>query len=354
MVSVIIPVYNTESKLVRRCVDSLLKQKYDEVEIIVAFNGCSEEYIDNIKSDIYSCKVRFLEIPEKGVSKARNAGICEAKGEYIAFADADDTVTENYLEEAVEMIEGNNLDMVSGGMSIMYRSDSTEMLIKKNSLEIVKGDIFRQYILFADEEPESSKIKNNNFLSPCAKLYKKDILKGVRFHEDMTCGEDLVFNYEVASRTDRIGIVGKIWYIYYQYDHSAMHSLDERMIKNSVLIISEINRINTTSAMNGVLKRKFAKLFYIYIFEAAAHSGYYGKWKESVNRLFHDVEFDDFKNGIFVDGRFWTIRHWLIFLIVFLRLYPIIYVMGKAKRRIHERRSQSQQHDLISLTEISK
>jgi glycosyltransferase involved in cell wall biosynthesis len=93
-VSIIIPAYNAE-KTLARAIDSVLAQTYSAVEILVVNDGSTDG--TRQVCEAYRGKIRYIEQENKGVSAARNLGIREAKGEYIAFLDADDEYTDSFF-----------------------------------------------------------------------------------------------------------------------------------------------------------------------------------------------------------------------------------------------------------------
>lgn len=116
-VSVIIPVYNVE-KYLRRCLDSIMVQDYDDFEVICV-NDCSPDSSEQIIAEYesrYPGKVRGLKNPENmGQGRSRIHGLRESTGEYIIFLDSDDHIKPDYIRTYVNAIEGTDLDMVIGG-----------------------------------------------------------------------------------------------------------------------------------------------------------------------------------------------------------------------------------------------
>lgn len=100
-ISIIIPIYNTE-KYLRRCLDSIVAQTYKDFECIIVDDG-STDGSGKICDEYVAKDNRFKVFHKKngGVSSARNLGLDNAKGEYIAFCDADDYVKENWLSEFI-------------------------------------------------------------------------------------------------------------------------------------------------------------------------------------------------------------------------------------------------------------
>ena len=98
MISIIMPVYNTPEKYLKECIDSILAQTYKEFEILIINDGSSDKTC-NILSKISKKDLRINVFSKEngGVSSARNLGLEKAKGEYIAFVDADDVLEPFFL-----------------------------------------------------------------------------------------------------------------------------------------------------------------------------------------------------------------------------------------------------------------
>ena len=115
--SIIVPVYNVASYL-RKCVDSLFTQDYDNCEIILVDDGSTDEsreiiqeYVSRFRG-LEDERIRGIHQQNAGLSAARNAGIKAAKGEYIMFVDSDDYIEPNVLGGLMEQIERDNLDVL--------------------------------------------------------------------------------------------------------------------------------------------------------------------------------------------------------------------------------------------------
>ena len=120
MISVIVPVYKSERTL-NKCVNSLLAQSNADLEIILVVDGppdSSGVMADQLAEE--DRRVRVIHQTNQGVSKARNRGLQEAKGEYIRFVDSDDYVEPNSNELLLTFLEQNACDMVIGGSQHLY------------------------------------------------------------------------------------------------------------------------------------------------------------------------------------------------------------------------------------------
>lgn len=136
LVSVIMPVYNAE-KTIRRAVDSLLNQTYEDIEVLVVDNNSTDKGLDVIKA-ISDPRIRFFECKEQGVSFARNMGLENAKGGYICFLDADDSFLVEAIENRVEFISRMECSFI---VSNYHRSRSCRLLLEEPRSTITRSDM---------------------------------------------------------------------------------------------------------------------------------------------------------------------------------------------------------------------
>ena len=130
LISIIIPIYNAQ-KYLKECIDSALNQTYKEIEIILIDDG-STDYSGKI-CDSYAEKdkrVKVIHNENQGVSVSRNIGIKEAKGLYITFMDADDFVSEQYVEILYRLIKNDDSEVSIIGNDEQYEGK----IIKRNKL----------------------------------------------------------------------------------------------------------------------------------------------------------------------------------------------------------------------------
>ena len=124
MISIIIPVYNV-SQYLNECIQSVVNQSYNDFECILIDDGSSDG--SEIICDQWEQKdsrIKVIHQPNQGGATARNRGITEALGEYIAFIDSDDWIDSDYLYQLVQPIEKYNVDLVVCGLQQHY-SDGT-------------------------------------------------------------------------------------------------------------------------------------------------------------------------------------------------------------------------------------
>lgn len=185
--SIIIPVYNTEAYL-PACLDSILSQSFSDFEVLLVDDGSTDgrgALYDEIAAK--DPRVFVLHQNNCGVCSARNRGIDKARGEYLVFVDADDLVTEDYLEHLME----SDADMVVTGVRKFGALSGTRVPARRDDFGI-EGLAARW-----NTPPDL----NFLYCYPVAKRYRTRIVRehGIRFNETLYFSEDLCFNMEYYS-----------------------------------------------------------------------------------------------------------------------------------------------------------
>ncbi len=203
MISVIVPVYNSASQL-PRCIESILGQTYRDFELLLMDDGSSDNSLEICRTyEARDSRVRVYTHDNQGVSATRNWGLSIAKGKYVEFVDSDDFLRENTLETLRTAIEAENADLAMCGLAEIGHQGETlnlpriQKTVELCDLEREYPEIFERYLLN----------------SPCNKLYKRELIqKG--FPEDLSMGEDLLFNLEYLHGCRRMAFVKEALYIY--------------------------------------------------------------------------------------------------------------------------------------------
>ena len=216
ILSVIVPIYNTECFL-EACVNSIIKQTLDDIEIILVDDG-STDNCPNI-CDLYAEKDKRITVIHKqngGLSSARNAGINISTGKYIGFVDSDDTIMLEMYEAMLTIAQQENVDFVmcdyikvTSSYSKMITLDIKGGLYTKN--EIIQ---FIYPILITRES-----INYGPFLSVCNCIYKKEFLvtNELMFSDEILWSEDCLFSAIVGYYADSFYYMkNNAYYLYYQ------------------------------------------------------------------------------------------------------------------------------------------
>ena len=211
LVSVIVPTYNN-ARYIDKCISSLLKQTYINIEVIIVDDG-SEDMTPQIVKDMYKHDQRILYIKQDnmGVCVARNNGIDKAKGKYLLFVDSDDYLQEKYIDHLVRSAEANHSELVIGGYSLVKEDGS-----------LISKVVPIKYKQFEDE------MSAYRICAVCSRLYLRDYWKNneLQFmYEKDARGEDTPIAYYANLTAKNISIVNDSGYCYVQHQGSAMDGL---------------------------------------------------------------------------------------------------------------------------------
>ncbi len=211
MVSVIVPVYNTESYL-ERCLDSIIKQTYKMLDIILIDDG-STDRSSNI-CDIYAEKdvrVRVFHKSNKGLSDARNVGIELAKAPFICFVDSDDILHEKYVERLFELCDKYNADIAQ--CDFLCIDNESRLLPLNTDCEIQE---------LTGREALSEYCNGKNEVQYCVswnKLYNRKLFNEIRFPVGKQ-HEDVFTSYKLFALANKVILTTEYMYYYRQRSDS--------------------------------------------------------------------------------------------------------------------------------------
>ena len=201
MISVIVPVYNTE-KYLDRCIQSILSQTYIDFELLLINDGSTDSSaaICDKYAELDS-RVRVFHKDNSGVSSARNLGLDNAIGEWITFVDSDDWIEHNSFEC---LIENGDSDLIIASMRFEQSSQigNFPVLGRLESNDLNLG--------------LSKNIDHYSISSPCSKLFRSNIIQNneVRFNEKICFGEDALFVKSYLMNVQSIRCVRELCYHY--------------------------------------------------------------------------------------------------------------------------------------------
>lgn len=245
MIDIIVPVYNTPISDLKRCLESIERQSFKDYRVYIIDDGSFDEvklFLDEYAKDKENCIVKH--VVNGGVSRARNIGIDSSSSLYLAFVDSDDTLEDNFLEEAFSLINGNDLDLVIGGYNEVKNGDVVKMRKCDEGFYIYDESNLNLVI----DKLLSGKLKkdNKNIGSlPTGRIYtriyKRCVLGDLRFNSSLGMSEDTLFMIDFMNRVKRIGLSSSIWYNYYINDYSiSRRKVSDKVIKNHMIFIEEV------------------------------------------------------------------------------------------------------------------
>ncbi len=224
LISVIVPVYNVE-KYINKCIESLANQTIENIEIILVDDGSTDS--SGAICDEYENKYDNIKVIHKkngGLSSARNVGIDNAKGEYLAFVDSDDWVDHNTYEHLYHLIKSGEYGFASFGFLEEFGTETEQ------SITDIKHKIYNQKELF-------SQILNDNSVAgyACNKLLKRCVVGDERFDETLLSCEDIDFCVRIASKCKKVIHTESMFYHYRQRNDSMTGDFSYNVRKLSVI-----------------------------------------------------------------------------------------------------------------------
>lgn len=269
LVSVIIPVYNSET-YIEECIQSLLSQTLKNCEFIFVNDGSidnSKDIIESYKSIDY--RIKLINQENQGVSSARNNGINNAIGEFIGFVDSDDYVDEDMYETLYKSIKHNNSDLIVSNWEVELDGKKISMKYNFPKNEVMdKAFINNKIIPYFLEKEDMNTV--------CNKLYKNSIIKSknIKFPNGVALGEDGIFNIKYLDNAETMEYIDYSGYHYREVEGSATRDiLNKDYFKRSLEIykydINNICKLHINKNDFEILKSiKFIEsvISYIYIY----------------------------------------------------------------------------------------
>lgn len=224
-ISVIVPIYNAERSFMR-CINSILAQTFIDFELLLVDDGSTDGCASIC--DEYATldpRVRVFHKENGGVSSARNLGLDNARGEWVAFCDSDDYVLPEWLANYLEGDDGN-VAIISQGMIAKKNPGTPEAYEKR----------FLAGRSFVEDIPSALTLLFESGLGGYIgnKFYKHDLIESrkVRFREWIRYQEDEIFQYDYLRAGDKISYVDKAAYIYYPPEWEKKYSRAGQLDKN--------------------------------------------------------------------------------------------------------------------------
>lgn len=313
MVSIIIPVYNLEF-YIEKCINSCLKQTFDDIEIIAINDGSTD--LSGVILDRYAlldARFRVFHQRNQGVVSARNKGILEASGEWLVFVDGDDYVAEDAIALLLNAVLQDNADIAVGGFFI---ERGLKLIPQENSLPFGNQSKDIACALLAEKLQ----------FSLCGKIFKTNLFEGLAVPSNLKIGEDAYSVIQLCDKAYKINVDTSPIYYYVQRKESVMNNPSESAIQSRILFVHLVSTF---------YKRKE-------YFNNIDFQNYYGRWL--LNEYFSFLRMggkpDDFNrefvlliNATYLKNKKSTslLPYWRIF---FLRAYNFSPIMGQFFRYI--------------------
>ncbi|MBQ4472318.1 MAG: glycosyltransferase family 2 protein [Alphaproteobacteria bacterium] len=250
-ISIIIPVYKVE-KYLPACLDSVLAQTVQDWEAICVNDGSPDKCGEILKK--YAKKDKRIKVivqKNLGISVARNNALKQVKGDYICFLDSDDELNPTFFEKMLKSLEETGADVASCD----YQQGTQKVKWPQNNLAAQSyTNVFDVFL--------AEKVK----MGACIwnKMYKANLLKGLRFSKELGIGEDLFFLYQVLYKAQKAVVIPAVLYFYRVRKNSAMNSgLSPKIvlgnIKTAELLSDYFKTKELSPKTRKILDKKIAK-----------------------------------------------------------------------------------------------
>ena len=221
--TIIIPIYNTE-KYLDRCLNSVINQTYQNLEIILIDDGSKDNSAEIAKHyEQMDERIWLFQQKNAGVSAARNAAMELATGDYVLMVDSDDWIEPDMVSVLVENIQTTGADISCCQYDKMVRSD-IGVLEKWEQRQALETFIVHQKI-------------NGSLVN---KLIKRDVLEELRFDSSIRYGEDALFCWKVLLRAASMCITNRVLYHVVMHDDSATGGGSYKPIRRDCITVWSI------------------------------------------------------------------------------------------------------------------
>ena len=228
LLSVIIPIYDVEN-YIRECFESILVQKFDDIEFICIDDGSTDT--SGSICDEYAQKDNRLIVKHsenRGVAAARNLGLSLAKGKYIAWIDPDDYISSNWIEVITKAICENDWDILVFDYTIL-KDDKRVVKEYKNKTGFI--DKFEFLSDIVDDQIIQSQLWQ--------KVFKRELFEGIVFPETAKCMEDYAVLHKIIEKASNIFYLNEILYFYRVRNDGLVMVVDLEKSYNCYLIAKE-------------------------------------------------------------------------------------------------------------------
>ena len=232
LVSVIIPIYNSESYL-EKCIKNILEQSYKNLQIIFVNDGSTDKSLEICKK-VNDDRVEVYSKENGGASSARNFGLKYRKGKYVLFVDSDDYLKNNAIEKLVSIAEQNNADCV------YYEADN---FTEEEGMKIKKNGLMHscQYPVSDGNTLIKSILDNKNYHAVPFLYFTNSLLydKGLNFEEGIML-EDELFSFRLLRMCEKVVCLKEILYYRNVRPNSVMTSTGKELFRfNSISVVYE-------------------------------------------------------------------------------------------------------------------
>lgn len=336
IVSFVVPVYNI-GKYVPECIESLLAQDTQQMEVILVNDGSQDDSGDICEQYAQKdSRIRVIHQENAGVASARNAGIKSAVGKWICFIDGDDWV-EAQLWQKLKPYFDLPYDIVffgyqhvNSGKKVCFQNDESELKLVKNDFQKLQIGIFNANIIGA-------KYKNIPYLTPWGKLFNRDFLErnDLLYTLGVQKGQDGLFNMRAFECADSGLYTNNILYNYRINSESICHRYNPNIDKILDNLLQKYSDFIREHAYEGLIKNfyvmKLRQLMYCIVLNYCHKDNKYSyrqRKKDFFEALSKQNYCDVFDNISIGDLRF---QERVLAILIKLRFFFLIDILNKIR-----------------------
>ncbi len=250
LVSIIIPMYNVEP-FINKCVNSIIEQTYENIEIILIDDGSPDKSGDLAEEiALIDKRVKVIRTENHGVSSARNLGIELSKGEYLVFVDSDDYLSPDYIHYMMNLALNSGAEFIMSKNCRLFPSESVELDGLIDNVEIWSSEKAASELLY----PGKIEIGCWNKLF----LTKFIISNNIKFPETLYMGEGLNFIINAAQKSNKVCVGSKKVYNYRKDNQQSATT-----VINIPKYINALRALDTINE-NKIIKSNYFDLAMIY------------------------------------------------------------------------------------------
>lgn len=239
ILSIIVPVYNTPEDYWVKCLDSLHRQDFSEVEFIIVNDGATDPWIeeDILKFCQKDHRFKYIKKENSGPGATRNRGMEISQGQYLMFVDSDDILLDGACRYAVDSIESTNCDIVLLGQYFSQKQQQHPVKKTLTTEEII--DLKYSALAFTSNYIDIDLVVDSIY----AKIFRKDIIKNNHIYfTDLRRSEDALFCLYYYDHCSSIYFDNEIIYVYRNNPESIMHKFSDNSVKALPLVLEEKER----------------------------------------------------------------------------------------------------------------
>lgn len=263
LVTIAIASYNN-SLYIERCIESVISQSYNNLEILIVDDGSTDDTISRINKYTSDDRIRIISKENGGLSSVRQMCLENAKGDYISFIDADDYLAINYVEKMAEKLLKDKTDICV--CSTRFVDEKGEFMKKETDILTCDGSKTSLNVNYADFASPNEHFSDQFFLSDSwNKMYKTAfILKtGVGFNMPKGLnGTDTVFNRRLFLHLPSYSFEQEQLYIHVVYNSSAAHRKHKDLMSTTFFIVGQLQKEVELIKQEQYLQKRLSSFYY--------------------------------------------------------------------------------------------